>query len=96
MLPHDKPAVMTELYKNLPWIYSLVKVEHTGAYYLRVVCGSIYMYKVHLRLTETEVVAFLPAVAAGSPDALTALAKQVMHPGGQGIPGRKYVRETRP
>ena len=29
------------------------------------ICGSSYMYEVFLRLTEAEVAAFLPAVAAG-------------------------------
>ena len=86
---------MTELYKNLPWMYSLLHDEPTGAYYLRVICGSSYVYEVYLRLTEAEVVAFLPAVAAGQSDALTALAKQVMHYGAAGIPGREYLRETR-
>ncbi len=59
------PGTMTELYKNLPWMYSLLNDEPAGAYYLRVICGSSYMYEVFLRLTEAEVAAFLPAVAAG-------------------------------
>ena len=87
---------MTELYKNLPWMYSLLHDERTGAYYLNVVCGTIGWYEVCLRLTEAEVAAFLPAVAAAQFEALTALAKQVMHYGGQGIPGREYLRELRP
>ena len=87
---------MTEIYKNLPWMYSLLQDEPTGAYYLNVVCGTVGWYEVYLRLTEAEVAAFLPAVAAGSPDALTALAKQAMHHGGQGIPGREYLRGARP
>ncbi|GAA4020909.1 hypothetical protein GCM10022409_00560 [Hymenobacter glaciei] len=89
----NNPRKMTELYKNLPWMYSLLKDESAGAYYLEVVCGTIGWYEVYLRLTEAEVAAFLPAVAAGVPDALTALAKEVMHHGAQGIPGREYRRE---
>ncbi|MCI1186002.1 hypothetical protein MON38_01120 [Hymenobacter sp. DH14] len=92
----NDPNTMTEIYKNLPWMYSLLKDEPAGVYYLRVVCGSSYLYEVYLRLTEAEVVVFLPAVAAGQPDTLTELAKQVMYHGGQGIPGREYRREARP
>ena len=90
------PKPVTEICKNLPWMYSLLHDEPTGAYYLNVTCGTIGWYEVYLRLTEAEVVAFVPAVAAGRPDALTVLAKQVMHDGGQGIPGREYLREARP
>ena len=90
------PRKMTKIYKNLPWMYSLLKDEPSGTYYREVVCGTIGWYEVYLRLTEAEVAAFLPAVAAVQPDALTALAKQVMHYGGQGIPGREYLREQRP
>ncbi len=32
MLPHDKPSVVTEICKNLPWMYSLLYDEPTGAY----------------------------------------------------------------
>lgn len=92
----NDPRTMTELYKNLSWMYSLLKDGGTDAYYLRVICGSSYMYEVYLRLTEAEVAVFLPAVAAGQPDTLTALAKQVMHYGGAGISGREYLREARP
>ena len=96
MLPHDKPSVMTEIYKNLPWMYSLLHDEPTGAYYLNVVCGTIGWYEVYLRLTEAEVAAFLPAVARLQPDALTALAIEVAGHGARGIPGREYLREQRP
>ena len=87
---------MTEIYKNLPWMYCLRHDEPTDAYYLEVVCGSTYLYQVYLRLTAAEVAAFLPAVAAGQPDALTALAKEVLNHGAQGIPGREYLCEKRP
>ena len=90
------PEPVTEIYKNLPWIYSLLKDEPAGTYYLEVVCGTIGWYEVYLRLTQAKVAAFLLAVAAGQPDALNALAKQVLHDGGQGIPGREYLRETHP
>ena len=74
------PRKMTKIYKNLPWMYSLLKDEPSGTYYLEVVCGTIGWYEVYLRLTEAEVAAFLPAVAAGQPDALTALAQSAESP----------------
>ena len=77
-------------------MYSLLREEPTGTHYLRVVCGSTFLYEVFLQLTDAEVAAVLPAVAAAQPDALTALARQVMHHGAAGIPGRTYLREDRP
>ena len=54
------PQALTELYKNLPWMYSLLREEPTGTHYLRVVCGSTFLYEVFLQLTDAEVAAVLP------------------------------------
>ncbi|MDQ2793250.1 MAG: hypothetical protein M3Y12_04475 [Bacteroidota bacterium] len=49
-----------------------------------------------LLLTEAEVAVFLPAIAAGQPDALLGLVRQVISHGGRSISGREYLREQRP
>ena len=87
-----KPNEMTTIYTNQPWMYSLLKNEFSGVYYLEVVCGSIGLYNMYLRLTDEEVATFLPNIAAGKEHNLTALAKQVMHYGGHGIAGREYLQ----
>ena len=92
----NDPRTMTEIYKNLPWMYSLLKDEGTGAYYLNVVCGTVGWYEVSLLLTETEVAVFLPAIAAGQPNAMLGLVREIIGHGATGIPGREYLRETRP
>ncbi|MBG8552009.1 hypothetical protein [Hymenobacter guriensis] len=84
---------MTTLYKNIPWMYSLLHDEATGAYYLQVVCGTSAWYEMALRLTEAEAVLFLADVAAADPEKhMTPLAKQVMSQAPTGIAGREYLR----
>ncbi|MCR5886772.1 hypothetical protein LRS06_03080 [Hymenobacter sp. J193] len=84
---------MTTLYKNIPWMYSLLHEEATGAYYLQVVCGTSAWYEMALRLTEAEVALFLADLAAHDPEKhMTLLAKQVMGQASTGIAGREYLR----
>ncbi len=67
---------MLEILEEDTWFYSLERESETGEYFLEVVCGTVAIFTIRIRMSPAEVAAY-----EADPSTVRALAYEILdHP----------------